>query len=167
MDIDITYEAEEKLDLPYEEIIRKVINQALEEEHFPYETEVSVLLADDEEIRSINHKFRYIDNTTDVLSFPMIDYKAPGDFSVLEDELADLFYFNPGTGDCMLGDIAISVQKVKSQAEAYGHSEERELAFLVAHSMLHLMGYDHMEDGEREIMEEKQRLILNQLGITR
>ena len=167
MEIEINYEAEEALELPYEEIINKVIIGALDEENFPYECQVSVMLADDARIKEINHRFRYIDNTTDVLSFPMCDFKAPGDFGVLEDELADLYYFDPGTGDVMLGDIAISVQKVKSQAEAYGHSEERELGFLIAHSMLHLMGYDHMEAAERELMEEKQRIILNNLGITR
>ena len=76
-------------------------------------------------------------------------------------------YFHPGTGDLLLGDIAISIQKIRSQAEAYGHSLERELAFLVAHSMFHLMGYDHVDDREREIMEGKQREVLDNLGIVR
>ncbi|MBE5960370.1 MAG: rRNA maturation RNase YbeY, partial [Lachnospiraceae bacterium] len=102
---------------------------------------------------------------TDVLSFPMVDYEVPSDFDHLEESADD--YFNPETGELLFGDIVISVDKVISQAEEYGHSTERELAFLVAHSMLHLCGYDHMEDEERLVMEERQKQILDQLNITR
>ena len=87
----------------------------------------------------------------------MVDFQRGGDFSVLEDELSDMYFHPPGTGDLLLGDIAISIQKIRSQAEAYGHSLERELAFLVAHSMFHLMGYDHVDDREREIMRKESR----------
>ncbi len=166
MTIDVEYESEDKLALPFEEIIEKVVCEALSYENCPYEAEVNVLLTDDEEIRKINSQFRFIDNATDVLSFPMVEYERPGDFSGLETPEAD-FCFNPESGELLLGDIAVSVQKVRNQAEAYGHSEERELAFLIAHSMFHLMGYDHETEEEREQMEQKQREVLNRLGITR
>ena len=98
-------------------------------------------------------------------SFPMADYDSPSDFDRLEDMASD--YFNPETGELLLGDIVISVDKVKEQAEKYGHSETRELAFLVAHSMLHLCGYDHMVDEERLVMEKKQEEILKRGGYER
>ena len=154
MTIHIEYETEEELKLPYEEIITTVVNEALDYENCPYEAEVNVLLTDDEDIRQINKEYREIDRATDVLSFPMADYDSPSDFDRLEDMASD--YFNPETGELLLGDIVISVDKVKEQAEKYGHSETRELAFLVAHSMLHLCGYDHMVDEERLVMEKKQ-----------
>lgn len=165
MTIEIEYEAEQQLDLPYEEIIRKVIEESLDYEGCPYESQVSVVLTDNESIRSINAEFRQIDRETDVLSFPMVDYTEPAYFDDLED--AEGEYFDPDTGELMLGDIVISVEKVVEQAEKYGHSEKRELAFLTAHSMLHLMGYDHMEEEERLVMEAKQSAILENLGITR
>ena len=99
-----------------------------------------------------------------MLSFPMVDYDEPGDFDFLES--ADE-YFNPETGELMLGDIVISLDKVEEQAEAYGHTVLREYAFLIAHSMLHLMGYDHMEEEEAKVMEAKQKEILEILSIGR
>lgn len=165
MTINIEYEAERKLDLPWEEIIRTVVEDALDYENCPYEAEVNVILTDNEDIRSINQQFRNIDRPTDVLSFPMVDYDEPSDFDHLEDMPGD--YFNPETGELLLGDIVISVDKVIEQAESYGHSETRELAFLVAHSMLHLFGYDHMEDEERITMEKKQEEILERRGYLR
>lgn len=118
----------------------------------------------DEEIREMNREFRDIDRATDVLSFPMIAYESPADFAFLEE---DESCFDPDTGELMLGNIVISKQKVVEQAEEYGHTVEREYAFLIAHSMLHLLGYDHMEEEERAVMEKKQREILDGLGITR
>lgn len=165
MTINIEYEAERKLDLPWEEIIRTVVEDALDYENCPYEAEVNVILTDNEDIRAINLQFRNIDRPTDVLSFPMVDYDEPADFEHLEDMPGD--YFNPETGELLLGDIVISVDKVIEQAESYGHSETRELAFLVAHSMLHLFGYDHMEDEERVAMEKKQEEILERRGYLR
>ncbi len=165
MTLNIEYETEKKLDLPYEEIIEKVVNGSLDHEECPYEIELNVILTDNEAIQEINREHRNIDRPTDVLSFPMVDYEVPSDFDHLE-EAADE-YFNPETGELLLGDIVISVDKVISQAEEYGHSTERELAFLVAHSMLHLCGYDHMEEEERIVMEERQRQILDKLNITR
>lgn len=166
MNIEICYESDDRLDFPYESVINRVVRAALAYESCPCEAEVNVLLTDDDTIQSLNREYRGIDSTTDVLSFPSVEFAEGGDFSILEDEYSDI-YFHPETGDLLLGDIAVSVQKVHEQAEAYGHSEERELAFLVAHSMLHLMGYDHIDEDEREVMERKQREILDQLGITR
>ena len=122
-------------------------------------------MTDNEGIHIINKEYRDIDRATDVLSFPMLSYETPGDFSFLMDENDD--DFNPDTGEAILGDIIISVDKVREQAEEYGHSELREFAFLITHSMLHLFGYDHMEPEEAKVMEDKQRQILDELSITR
>ena len=165
MTIEIEYEAEKKLDLPYEKIIRDVIEEAMDYEGCPYEAEVSVGLTDNPSIQEINRDYRQIDRPTDVLSFPMVDYERPADFCGLEEQAED--YFNPETGELMLGDIIVSVDKVEEQAEKYGHSQARELAFLVAHSMLHLFGYDHMEEEERLVMERKQAEILERRGYRR
>lgn len=165
MTINIEYEADKKLELPYESIIEEVVTASLDYEECPYEAEVNVVLTDNEEIRRINREFRQIDNATDVLSFPMGDFETPSDFERMEAQSED--YFNPETGELLLGDIVISVDKVEEQAEKYGHSESRELAFLVAHSMLHLCGYDHMEEEERAVMEQKQEEILKAGGYTR
>ncbi len=165
MTITIEYETEEILDLPYEDIIDQVVEESLDYVECPYDAEVNVLLTDNQGIRQINLDMRRIDSPTDVLSFPMCDFEAPGDFSGLEDTPEE--YFNPDTGELMLGDIVISVEKVKEQALKYGHSETRELAFLVAHSMLHLSGYDHMEEEERLRMEDMQREILERKGYRR
>lgn len=165
MTISIEYETQETLDLPYKEIIDEIVVASLDYEKCPYEAEVNVILTDNASIQEINREYREIDAPTDVLSFPMVDYEAPADFDHVEDAVED--YFNPETGELLLGDIIISVEKVKEQAEKYGHSEKRELAFLVAHSMLHLCGYDHMEEEERLEMECRQREILDSKGYTR
>lgn len=165
MTISIEYEAEKKLDIPYEDIINSVVKEALDYENCPYEAEVNVLITDNETIRRINKEYRDMDKPTDVLSFPMIEYETPSSFEHLEEMVND--YFNPETGELLLGDIVLSVDKVEEQAMNYGHSQTRELAFLVAHSMLHLCGYDHMEDVERLEMEKKQKEILNQGGYIR
>ena len=149
----------------YKKLAEQVILCALDAEGFPYEAEVNLTLTDDARIREINREMRGIDAATDVLSFPMVDYDAPADYTILEAQ--DEAYANPDTGEIMLGDIVISVDHLRQQAKEYGHSEKREYAFLITHSMLHLMGYDHMEDEERIQMEERQRVILNQLGISR
>lgn len=165
MDISIEKEVEQTLDFDYEEVIRSVIHGALEYVECPYECSVSVLLTDNEAIHEMNLEYRGIDRPTDVLSFPLADYEVPGEFGHLEED-ADL-YFDPDSGELQLGDIVISLDKVREQAAEYGHSEKRELAFLVAHSMLHLCGYDHMEEEERKGMEQKQEEILQQLQLTR
>lgn len=165
MTINIDCETEDRLKLPYEEIIRNVVLSSLEYECCPYETEINVILTDNAEIRRLNQLYRGIDRPTDVLSFPMLEYDEPSDFSHVEEQYEDCF--NPETGELMLGDIVLSVDKIREQAENYGHSETRELAFLVAHSMLHLCGYDHMDDEERERMEKRQREILELGGYRR
>lgn len=165
MTVTIEFETEKKLDLDCEKIIREIVDAAMDYEACPYEAEVSVLLTDNAGIQEINRENRGIDNPTDVLSFPMVDYAAPADFDSVDE--ADWGLFNPDTGELLLGDIVISQDKVLSQAEAYGHGPERELAFLVAHSMLHLFGYDHMEDEERVEMERRQEEILTGKGYIR
>ena len=112
----------------------------------------------------MNQEYRDVDRATDVLSFPMAEYETPGDFSHLEE---DPDCFHPETGELLLGDIVLSVEKIQEQAKAYGHSEKRELAFLVAHSMLHLMGFDHMTEEDAKEMERLQEEILSQLHISR
>ena len=158
-------ETEVVFDFDVEEIVNMVSNEVLEEENCPYETQINVLLTDNEGIREFNRQYRDIDRETDVLSFPNLDFEEPSKFDIDENREAD--YFDPDTGELILGDIIISVDRVKEQAERYGHSEKREFAFLVAHSMLHLCGYDHMEEEEAAIMEAKQEAVLQKLGITR
>ena len=157
-------EGDLKLALDCEELAKKVIEEAMDYEECPYEAEVNLLLTINEEIHQMNMEFRNIDRPTDVLSFPMVDYNEPGNFDFLEETFE---YFHPESGELMLGDIVISKEKVISQAEEYGHSIEREYAFLIAHSMLHLFGYDHMEEDERIVMETKQKEILERLQILR
>lgn len=158
-------ESGKELSFDVEEIAGKVIEEALEYENCPYEVIVDVLLCDNEGIHIMNREHRGIDRPTDVLSFPNVDYETPADFSGIEDSIED--YFDPESGELCLGDIVISVDKVLEQAKEYGHSPKREYAFLIAHSMLHLLGYDHMEPEEAAVMEHKQEEILNRLGITR
>ncbi|MBE5891296.1 MAG: rRNA maturation RNase YbeY [Lachnospiraceae bacterium] len=160
-------ETECKIDFEfdYEALAQKVIDYCLEREKFPYDAEVNLTLTDNEGIHKINREFREIDRPTDVLSFPMLSYDTPGDFSFLLEEHEE--DFNPDTGEAILGDIIISVEKVSEQAQEYGHSKEREFAFLITHSMLHLFGYDHMEEAEAEEMEALQKNILNELNILR
>ena len=154
-------------DLPFdmEDTARLVCEQALEQEGCPYEVQVNLLLVDNESIRQMNRECRDIDRATDVLSFPNVDFETEGVLDIDADAEAD--YFDPDTGELILGDICISLDKVREQAEEYGHSLRREYAFLIAHSMLHLCGYDHMEPEEAARMEAKQEEILQTLGITR
>ena len=160
-------ESETDRTLPFdvEEVAGKVIVEALDYEKCPYEVSVNVLLTDNEGICELNRQHRGIDRPTDVLSFPNVDYENPADFSAIEDNIED--YFDPENGGLCLGDIVISVDKVYEQSEEYGHSVKREYAFLGAHSMFHLLGYDHMEPGVAKVMEQKQEEILDRLGITR
>jgi len=153
------------LALEVQEIAEKVIEMVLEYEECPYQTEVNLVLTSDNEIAKMNKQFRGIDRATDVLSFPNVDFKSPSDFEGLEEEIVD--NFNPETGELVLGDIVICTEKVLAQAEEYGHSLTREYAFLIAHSMLHLLGYDHMEIEEANEMEAKQEEVLKRLDIKR
>ena len=152
-------------DFDWEAVYQQVALAVLDSEKCPYETEVNLLLTDNPGIHEFNKETRNIDAPTDVLSFPNVEYDVPGNFDIVEAQEAD--YFEPDSGELILGDIIISVDKVAAQAKEYGHSEKREFAFLVAHSMLHLCGYDHMTPDEEQEMIKKQEMILNHLGITR
>ncbi|MDD5933987.1 MAG: rRNA maturation RNase YbeY [Clostridiales bacterium] len=165
MTFNIEHEVERDLGFDQDALIKKVIEASLDYEECPYEVEINVILTDNEAIREINNEQRQIDKPTDVLSFPMAYYETPSDFDRLEDEQEDCF--NPETGELMLGDIIISLDKVESQAKEFGHSTMRELGFLIAHSMLHLCGYDHMEEEERMVMEQKQREIMDIVELKR
>jgi probable rRNA maturation factor len=150
------------IDIP--KLAKRVMEAAMDYEGCPYEAEVSLLLTDNQRIRQMNREYRKVDRATDVLSFPMLEYDSPSDFSWAETEVG---CFHPDTGELLLGDIIISMEKVREQARKYGHSEMRELAFLITHSMLHLFGYDHMEQTEAKEMEERQEAILHSLNILR
>jgi probable rRNA maturation factor len=113
----------------------------------------------------MNAEYRDIASPTDVLSFPLIEYEIPGNLEHVEDDSIE--YFNQDTGELMLGDIVLNVDRIASQAVEYGHTRRRELAFLTAHSMLHLFGYDHIDEDERAIMEDLQEQILKTKGYTR
>lgn len=165
MTINFDYEVTKEFDFDFEAMERQVIEACLDYEACPYEAEVSLLLTDNEQIRQINQEYRGIDSPTDVLSFPVVEYSTPGDFSKLEEEAGECFH--PETGELLLGDIVISLERAQAQAEEYGHSLLRELAFLTTHSMFHLFGYDHMEEKERWLMEEKQNKVLELLQILR
>ena len=164
MTIQIEYETERQLNIDYEKLASRVAAHILETEHCPYDVSVNLVITDNEEIKKVNQEFRSIGAPTDVLSFPMIPFETPADYSIVEDQDE---YFDLDTEELVLGDVMISVDKVFAQAEEYGHSVEREFSFLFAHSMLHLFGYDHMEEEERKIMEEKQRQVLQQIHIER
>ena len=155
MTILIDNRTEETLSLEHSQVIEKIIVDSLAYENFAKPYEVSISIVDNEEIRQINKQYRGIDGATDVLSFPLLTFE--------EGERPD---FNE-KNEVLLGDIIISLERAKEQAEEYGHSVKRELAFLTAHSMLHLLGYDHMEEEEEKEMFQKQREILNKAGIPR
>ena len=164
----MTLTLEEEVKVPfafdYRLLAEEVVLAALTSENFPYEAEVNLLLTMNEDIRRMNEEFRGLGKATDVLSFPMAEFEKAGDFEFLES--ADE-YFHPETGELILGDIVISKEKVVSQAEEFGHSIMREFSFLITHSMLHLMGYDHEEEEERIEMERMQEEILEKLEILR
>lgn len=165
MNLYMENETEREFPFSAEETARLVCEAVLEAEGCPYEAQVNILLTGNRGIREVNREYRGMDRETDVLSFPNVDFEEEGVFTIDEDSEAD--YFDPETGELVLGDIMISVDRVYGQAQEYGHSVRREFAFLVAHSMLHLCGYDHMEEEERARMERRQEEILTGLGITR
>lgn len=154
-------------DFPFEAqtLTEQVAEAVLRSEGCSHEVCVNVLVTDNPGIREYNRQYRDIDRETDVLSFPNLDFERAGAFDIPEERRAD--YFDPDSGELILGDIILSADKVKEQAELYGHGMRREFAFLVAHSMLHLCGYDHMEAQEAALMESRQESILSELGITR
>lgn len=161
----VDYDVTPTFEFDIEELIDTVFVAVMDYEKCPYEAQINVLITDSEQIREINKDHRNIDSPTDVLSFPTIEYDEPGNFSVVEED--ETMFFEPDSGELILGDVIINVDRVLSQAEDYGHSIKREFAFLLAHSLFHLCGYDHMESDEALIMEQKQEAVLQNLGITR
>ena len=154
--MDVLFENNTNEEINYK-LIEKVISEALRYEGVNDNTEVSVTIVDNEEIRKINNKFRNIDRATDVLSFPMFE----------KDELDEKIKSGDFPYEDVLGDVIISIEKVREQAEEYGHSFERELSYMLVHGFYHLMGYDHIEEEDKKIMRPKEEKILNELKITR
>lgn len=146
---------------PLEGLLRRVIPAVLDAEGVKVNCEVDVLFTDDEGIHEINAEQRGVDKPTDVLSFPMFEF-APGQ------PPADAARVDPETGLLPLGDMVLSVERAAVQAEEYGHGLDREVAYLAVHSVLHLLGYDHMDDGPKKAqMRAREEVILDGLGITR
>ena len=142
-------------------LIRRTVRAALESEGVTLPCEVDVLVTDDAGIRAINREQREVDAPTDVLSFPALELR-PGE---LPDPETDA---DPATGRVPLGDMAISMERAAAQAKEYGHSNRRELAYLAVHSVLHLLGYDHLDEGaEKARMRAREEAILSELGLTR
>ena len=143
-------------------LIRRAVRTALALEGVTVPCEVDVLLTNDSGIQKINLDMRNVDRPTDVLSFPEFEL-APGEPPTPEDDLAD-----PATGLVPLGDMVISMERVKAQAREYGHTNRRELAYLTVHSMLHLLGYDHLDEGPQKAqMREREEAIMKELGLVR
>ena len=164
MTIYIENESDIKLNIPYRKIIEDSINLSLDFEKVPYECEISVTIVDDERIHEINKEFREIDRSTDVLSFPLNEFEKAADWQNFDEDKAS---FNYDTGELMLGDIILSAEHIIKQANEYGHTRKREVAFLVIHSILHLLGYDHMTKEDEEKMFSRQRQILDLGGYKR
>ncbi len=154
-------------DFDKEQTAKDVVEHILDKENCPWDVEVDILITDSEEVKEYNREYRDIDKTTDVLSFPNIDWEAPADYENVDEEEFNCSSFNPETGLPILGEICLNKDRIISQAGEYGHSVKREFAFLIAHSMLHLLGYDHMEEDEAKVMEEKQKEYLEDLKISR
>ena len=164
MTIYIENESDIKLNIPYRKIIEDSINLSLDFEKVPYECEISVTIVDDERIHEINKEFREIDRSTDVLSFPLNEFEKAADWQNFDEDKAS---FNYDTGELMLGDIILSAEHIIKQANEYGHTRKRELAFLVIHSILHLLGYDQITKEDEEKMFSRQRQILDLGGYKR
>lgn len=156
---------ETEFDFDHNKVAEAVCREVLEQEKCPFDCEINITITDNADIREINKQTRDIDKETDVLSFPGLFFDAPGVFD--EDMKDEADCIDPENGLTILGDIVLSADKIFAQAQEYGHSVKREYAFLIAHSMLHLCGYDHMEEDEAAVMEEKQRTVLDRLNITR
>ena len=150
-----------KINRELKALIKKCALASLEYMEFDTNVEISIMLTDNEGIRALNKMHRNIDRATDVLSFPMFEYDEDGNI------IEDYAEFNE-MGELCLGDIVISLERAAEQAEEYGHSFERECAFLTVHSTLHLLGYDHVNGGlEQMKMREKEELVLAKLGVVR
>ena len=162
MDHTIIFETEVECPPETEALLDRVISATLEAEGVALPCEISVLLTDDAGIHQINREMREVDRPTDVLSFPMFQL-TPGAPPTLDDVEAD-----PGTGLVPLGDMVLSLERAEAQGAEYGHGAEREAAYLAVHSVLHLLGYDHLDEGPMKArMREREEAILAALGITR
>lgn len=148
------------------ENLKEVIDFALKEEKVLIPSEISMLFVDNEEIREINNETRGIDRATDVLSFPMLDYEDKKVFKELYKDKSFDVTFMDGE-ELVLGDIVLSLERALEQSKEYNHSFEREASYLVVHSVLHLLGYDHMEDLDKKVMRKREEEILSKLNITR
>ncbi|WP_291569378.1 rRNA maturation RNase YbeY [Clostridium sp. UBA4548] len=149
-----------------EETIMEIIQYTLKQEEVHIPCEISVIFVDNEEIREINNDMRHIDKVTDVLSFPMLEYEEHKVFK----ELYLDYNFSPtdlNEGNLVLGDMALSLERALEQSVDYGHSFLREVCYLVVHSILHLLGYDHMEEEDKVVMRKREEEILNRFNINR
>ena len=147
-------------------MIEKVCNYTLKKEQMNHKYQISLLFVDNEEIRDINNQTRNIDRATDVLSFPMLDYEKGKVFKdIYINHKFNSIYLDDE--ELVLGDMVLSLERAKEQSIEYNHSYEREVCYLVVHSILHLLGYDHMEEEEKKIMREREEEILNELDIKR
>ncbi len=146
--------------------LEEVIEFALKEEEVDIECEVSLVFVDNNEIKDINNDTRKINKETDVLSFPMLEYEDKKVFK----EVYKNYKFSPSDFDgdeLVLGDIVLSLEKALEQSKEFNHSYEREASYLVVHSVLHLLGYDHMNDEEKQVMRKREEEILTKLNINR
>ncbi len=146
--------------------LENTIMETLKEEEVNVSCEVSLVFVDNDEIREINNENRGIDRATDVLSFPILDYPKDKVYKeVYKEEKFDETFLDGD--DLVIGDIVLSLEKALEQSKEYNHSFEREASYLVVHSVLHLLGYDHMEEEEKKRMREREEEILNKLNIRR
>lgn len=153
-------ENETKIDFDFanvEQVIKKAIKAVMDAKNIPASLDVNVLITTKPKIHQINLENRGVDSATDVLSFPYFDYKTPGKFN-------HKIYINE---ENILGDIILCASKAKEQAKKYGHSQKREVAFLIVHSMLHLIGYDHMKEKDALVMQNEERAIMDIIKIKR
>ena len=157
------YDDENYYDTAMHENLKKTVLTALKELNPQFDLSVSITIVSNEEIKELNRENRGVDKETDVLSFPMLEFESP---EVLMYELSEYDY-DPDTKCVFLGDIILSKEKIESQAEEYGHSLFRESTYLTLHGILHLMGYDHIEENDKKIMRSKEKEILNVLKIFR
>ena len=165
MTIDYNKSTPIEFDFDESELLDTLVKGVMEKLGCPFEVSVSVSVVGEDEIRRINNEFREMDSATDVLSFPMNEFDEAG---VFEGETFEAsMTADPESEELMLGDIVLCADKVKAQAAEYGHSEKREYAFLIVHSLLHLCGFDHITDADRLLMEKRQREILESIGIFR
>ena len=152
INIDFLNNQNEFSTLQFEDIVKTVVEEALSVHDIKKDVEISVVFTDDDEIKNINKEFRNIDNSTDVLSFPQYEFEKPGDVSHISEM------------NLVLGDIIISLQHAMNQSIEYNHSFNREVGYLTAHSMLHLLGYDHIDQEDKKLMREKEELIMKDIN---